>query len=121
MSDPLESYGRQNSSVPSTFEETLRHLRSPQTPGTATNTVASLADRSRLDEHVRAGNILNAMFPDGRVLRSQDEFAAFHLFSRLVTNVARFADTGMAQAEVMEEVAADASALNDLLLESREH
>jgi len=124
MSDPLESHDRSTSSVASTFEKTLRQVRAQQTPATTSNDekekVASPADVARIEEHRRAGNLLNAMFPEGHVLRGQEEFAAFHLFSRLVTNVARFAGTGMAETEVIEEVAADASALNDLL-QSREH
>ena len=53
----------------------------------------------------RTAEVLRALFPEGLTLKSDDDFAFFHLLSRLVGTVALFAETGMGQPAPLREIA----------------
>jgi hypothetical protein len=58
---------------------------------------------------------MKALFPDGLQLRTEEEFATFRLFDRLIGDVAHFAHTGMARASLLRDISLHAMLLETLL------
>src|SRR5215207_5579845 len=69
--------------------------------------------KAAIDSCKRTGEVMAALFPDGLHLETDDEFAIFRLFDRLVGDVAHFARTGMTQPAALRDIS-----LHAMLLES---
>jgi hypothetical protein len=52
-------------------------------------------NKAAIEGCIRTGELMKVLFPDGVKLKSEEEFAAFRLFDRLVGEIAHFAKTGM--------------------------
>ncbi len=72
---------------------------------------AEAAGAANVDPSVRTAEVMKALFPNGLQLTSDIDFAAFQLFSRVVADVAQFAQSGMQATAQLRKLAADAALL----------
>lgn len=61
-------------------------------------------DDDPVENSQRTAEVLRALFPAGVTLRSDEDFAFFHLFSQLVGTVSHFAEVGMRQPAPLREI-----------------
>ena len=70
--------------------------------------------RQQENEYSRMGGLMLAIFPDGLNLASEEDFASFYLYARVVEHVSRFGQHGMTDREAIHNVA-----IYSALLENR--
>ncbi len=61
-----------------------------------------------------------SLFPDGLHLKSEDEFAMFRLFDRVVGSITHFAQTGMAHRTSVRDISTYAALIEDVLSGEKE-
>ena len=105
------------------LEEDMQELHSRNAG--RTDTVTRLSDhrpgdrkteetsRAAIEGCIRTGEVMKALFPNGLQLQTEEEFATFRLFDRLVGDVVHFADRGMTRAASLRDIS-----LHAMLLET---
>ena len=106
-------------------EEDLDHLR--ESGPSRSDTVTRLSDRrpagrkteetsrAAIEGCLRTGEVMKALFPSGLQLRTEEEFATFRLFDRLIGDVTHFAHTGMSRAASLRDISLHSMLLETLL------
>lgn len=57
------------------------------------------------DNYLRMGPVMTALFPEGVVLRSEQDFIKWHLLDWAVGKITRFASTGMTHIDSIHDAA----------------
>lgn len=103
IGDALGRIGTQNENVEKVykFKQVDRKVE--------TNTKAAI------ESCKRAGAVMKALFPEGVHLKSEEDFAVFRLFDRLVGDVANFARTGMKRQTSLRDISLHAVLLENVI------
>lgn len=74
-------------------------------------------DKSKAAIHgcMRTGEVMKALFPDGIHIGSEEQFAAFRLFDRLVGDITHFAQTGLTKKAALRDISTHAMLLESVL------
>lgn len=74
------------------------------------------------DNYLRMGGVMTALFPEGIVLKTEQEFIKWHLLDWTIGKLTRFATTGMTHIESIHDAAVYLAMLEaELLNEAKEN
>jgi hypothetical protein len=76
---------------------------------------AEISSQAAIDNCMRTGSVMKALFPEGLRLEDEEEFAIFRLFDRLVGDVAQFARTGMTRSACLRDISLHAMLLENVV------
>ncbi len=71
--------------------------------------------KAAIDGCMRTGEVMKALFPDGIHIGSEEQFAAFRLFDRLVGDITHFAQTGLTKKAALRDICTHAMLLESVL------
>jgi hypothetical protein len=71
--------------------------------------------KAAIESCLRTGSVMKALFPEGLRLKSEEEFAVFRLFDRLVGDLANFARTGMKRSTSLRDISLHAGLLETVI------
>ena len=71
--------------------------------------------KAAIDGCLRTGEVMKALFPDGIHIGSEEQFAAFRLFDRLVGDITHFAQTGLTKKAALRDISTHAMLLESVL------
>ena len=100
-----------------------REFQASSKPSLETNLVnqdstqgqAGNKNQAAIDLCMRTGEVMKALFPEGYHLRTQQEFATFRLFDRLVGEITHFAQTGMTQRASLPDISLHATLIEGVV------
>lgn len=69
------------------------------------------------DNYKRVGEVMVAMFPNGVVLRTAEDFNRWHLFELLVVKLTRFANSGLLHSDSVHDASVYGAMVESLLSE----
>ena len=115
-----------NAELPSTtaVEEDIEKLQFRGTPTPesepdgewqARDRGAAEKSRAAINGCMRTGEVMRALFPEGIQLGSEEEFAAFRLFDRLVGDMAHFAQSGLKNQSTLRDISMHAMLLENVI------
>lgn len=70
------------------------------------------------DNYKRVGAVMAAMFPDGVVLRTAEDFNRWHLFELQIVKLTRFANSGLVHKDSIHDEAVYAAMVESLIDEN---
>ena len=70
---------------------------------------------SLVDEQVRVGRVMKALFPDGIQIADEEQFATMRLFNAMVASIAQFSQSNMSNPVPMRDVSRQAEMLDEML------
>ena len=70
------------------------------------------------DNYKRVGDVMAAMFPNGIVLRTAEDFNRWHLFELKIVKLTRFANSGLTHADSIHDDAVYAAMVQSLINEA---
>lgn len=95
-------------------------------PKTAAEILADMADTYRQrnavygDNYKRVGAVMEAMFPNGVMLKTAEDFNVWHLFELAVVKMTRFANTGLTHQDSIHDMAVYAAMVESLIANRKE-
>jgi hypothetical protein len=88
---------------------------------TAADILAEMADTFRErnkvygDNYKRVGDVMSALFPEGVMLVTPEDFNVWHLFELMVVKMTRFANSGLTHEDSIHDLAVYAAMVESLI------
>lgn len=88
---------------------------------TAADILAEMADTFRErnkvygDNYKRVGDVMAALFPEGVMLVTPEDFNVWHLFELMVVKMTRFANSGLTHEDSIHDLAVYAAMVESLI------
>lgn len=93
---------------------------------TAADILAEMADTYRErnkvygDNYKRVGDVMSALFPEGVMLVTPEDFNVWHLFELMVVKMTRFANSGLTHEDSIHDLAVYAAMVESLIRKEKQ-
>lgn len=93
---------------------------------TAADILAEMADTFRErnkvygDNYKRVGDVMSALFPEGVMLVTPEDFNVWHLFELMVVKMTRFANSGLTHEDSIHDLAVYAAMVESLIRKEKQ-
>lgn len=72
------------------------------------------------DNYKRVGAVMQAMFPDGVDLKTEEDFNVWHLFELMVVKMTRFANSDLSHEDSIHDLAVYAAMVESLIRKDKQ-